>query len=186
MKIIAVGAIPMRARTLFLLIPVILTGCALPLPDKPVRPEPYDLGPALAAPAATPAGAPLALDGVLDQRLARDLADQVLAGDAGLEVLVELGLRLGDLAHQFALALFQVDHCLVAHFLCLMQGLGKAVHLGQVSAGHTGKAVQQPMCEPAHGIGQKQDDGGCNDEFGAVHAFGPCLSRRPGRGAPPH
>lgn len=64
MKIIAIGAIPMRAKALFLSIPVILAGCALPLPDKPVRPEPYDLGPALAAPAASPAGAPLALDSV--------------------------------------------------------------------------------------------------------------------------
>ena len=42
-----------------------LAGCALPLPDKPVRPQPYDLGPALPqAASAAPAGRALALDRV--------------------------------------------------------------------------------------------------------------------------
>jgi cholesterol transport system auxiliary component len=56
----------MRARTIFGLIflglTLALSGCALPLPDKPVRPQPYDLGPAWPAAAdAQPAGAALAL-----------------------------------------------------------------------------------------------------------------------------
>jgi len=38
-----------------------LAGCALPLPDKPPRTEPYDLGPPPAAGAAATPGAPLAL-----------------------------------------------------------------------------------------------------------------------------
>ena len=42
-----------------------LTGCALPLPDKPVRPQPYDLGPPLPVAAdAAPDGPALALDRV--------------------------------------------------------------------------------------------------------------------------
>jgi cholesterol transport system auxiliary component len=42
-----------------------LAGCALPLPDKPVRPQPYDLGPPLPVAAdAAPGGPALALDRV--------------------------------------------------------------------------------------------------------------------------
>lgn len=39
-----------------------LSGCALPLPDKPVRPTPWDLGPPPATAAASAQGLPLALD----------------------------------------------------------------------------------------------------------------------------
>ncbi|MFT4193777.1 ABC-type transport auxiliary lipoprotein family protein, partial [Ottowia sp.] len=43
-----------------------LAGCSLPLPDKPVRPQPYDLGPALPAAAdAQPTGPALALEPVV-------------------------------------------------------------------------------------------------------------------------
>ena len=55
MKIEAIHPRPLVASTVFFLM-LAVSGCALPLPDKPVRPEPYDLGPALArtdAPAAT-------------------------------------------------------------------------------------------------------------------------------------
>ncbi len=42
-----------------------VAGCAVPLPDKPVRPQPYDLGPALPVAAnAAPSGPALALDRV--------------------------------------------------------------------------------------------------------------------------
>lgn len=42
-----------------------LAGCALPLPDKPVRPQPYDLGPPLPVAAnIAPGGPALALDRV--------------------------------------------------------------------------------------------------------------------------
>ncbi len=66
MKSIAAGAYRTRAGALFLLITLVLTGCALPLPDKPVRPQPYDLGPALPAAAdAQTTGPALALDPVV-------------------------------------------------------------------------------------------------------------------------
>lgn len=44
----------------------VLAGCSLPVPDKPVRAEPYDLGLALPLPGNAPAatGAPVALDEV--------------------------------------------------------------------------------------------------------------------------
>ncbi|ARU03380.1 hypothetical protein CCO03_00600 [Comamonas serinivorans] len=38
-----------------------LTGCGVPLPDKPVRPELYDFGPRVAQAQATPTGVPIAL-----------------------------------------------------------------------------------------------------------------------------
>ena len=76
MKLIAARACPACARAGFLSIFLLLGGCgALPLPDKPVRPQPYDLGPALPqAASAAPSGpalalgrvdAPPAIDGVL-------------------------------------------------------------------------------------------------------------------------
>ena len=56
MKMIAVSACSMRTRAAFCLILLTLGGCgALPLPDKPVRAAPYDLGPPL--PLAAHAGA---------------------------------------------------------------------------------------------------------------------------------
>lgn len=63
MKLIAVRACPACARAGFLSIFLLLGGCgALPLPDKPVRPQPYDLGPALPqAASAAPSGPALAL-----------------------------------------------------------------------------------------------------------------------------
>ena len=65
MKLIAFAAFPVRAGALLAL--AVLSGCALPLPDKPVRPAAYDLGAPAAAPAASGAaatGAPLAFDRV--------------------------------------------------------------------------------------------------------------------------
>lgn len=61
---------PLTAPSLRLIVPAALlaaclglVGCALPLPDKPVRPAAWDLGPPPAAPAAPAAqGVPLALD----------------------------------------------------------------------------------------------------------------------------
>ncbi|CAM5795051.1 ABC-type transport auxiliary lipoprotein family protein [Ottowia pentelensis] len=53
----------MGARAVFCLMFVLLSGCALPLPDKPVRPAAYDLGPPLAMPAAAP-GVALGFDRV--------------------------------------------------------------------------------------------------------------------------
>ena len=41
---------------------LLLVSCALPLPDKPERPDPYDLGPPLAVPVGEAAGLPLGLD----------------------------------------------------------------------------------------------------------------------------
>ena len=41
---------------------LLLASCALPMPDKPERPDPYDLGPSLALPADDPGGLPLGLD----------------------------------------------------------------------------------------------------------------------------
>ncbi|MFD1712397.1 hypothetical protein FVQ98_09040 [Ottowia sp. GY511] len=44
---------------------VFLSACSLPLPDKPTRPEPYDLGPPLALASSTTASGPaLALDAI--------------------------------------------------------------------------------------------------------------------------
>ncbi len=40
---------------------LVLAGCALPLPDKPVRPQPYDLGPPLPLAADVAGGVPLTL-----------------------------------------------------------------------------------------------------------------------------
>ena len=54
----------MRAKAIFCSVFLLLSGCALPLPDKPVRPAAYDLGAPLAAPAATASGVALAFDGV--------------------------------------------------------------------------------------------------------------------------
>lgn len=62
MKLIASAALSMRASALLVL--AIVSGCALPLPDKPVRPTAYDLGAPLATPASAAAGAPLAFDRV--------------------------------------------------------------------------------------------------------------------------
>lgn len=64
MNFIAYPAIPMRAKAVFCSMVLLLSGCALPLPDKPVRPAAYDLGPPLAAPADAARGASLAFDGV--------------------------------------------------------------------------------------------------------------------------
>ena len=62
MKTIASRARSMGARAVFLACAVALGGCAVPLPDKPVRPQPYDLGPPLALPTDTaPGGSALAL-----------------------------------------------------------------------------------------------------------------------------
>ena len=63
MKLIAARACPACARAGFLSIFLLLGGCgALPLSDKPVRPQPYDLGPALPqAASAAPSGPALAL-----------------------------------------------------------------------------------------------------------------------------
>ena len=56
----------MRASAVFFAALALLSGCALPLPDKPVRPAAYDLGTPAAtpAPAAAASGAPLAFDRV--------------------------------------------------------------------------------------------------------------------------
>ena len=60
-----VRARPAGLRTALLAAFLALAGCALPLPDKPVRPQPYDLGPALPLAAnAAPSGPALALDRV--------------------------------------------------------------------------------------------------------------------------
>lgn len=65
MKSIAARARPASARAVFFALSAVaalaLAGCALPLPDKPPRTEPYDLGPPPAAGAAATPGAPLAL-----------------------------------------------------------------------------------------------------------------------------
>ena len=65
MKSIAARARPASARAVFYALSAVaalaLAGCALPLPDKPPRTEPYDLGPPPAAGAAATPGAPLAL-----------------------------------------------------------------------------------------------------------------------------
>jgi len=85
----------------------------------------------------------------------------------------KLGLGLGDLVHQFGFALFKVQDCLIADFLGVVHGLGQQVHLGEIAAGHAGKAVQQPIGEPSQGKGQKQNDGGGDGQLGAVHGI--CL-----------
>ncbi len=67
MKFIADRADLVSARALFgsIVAVAVLAGCSLPLPDKPVRPEPYDLGPPLPLAASTTATGPaLALDAV--------------------------------------------------------------------------------------------------------------------------
>lgn len=65
MKTIASSARPVCTKAVFLSIFLALAGCAVPLPDKPVRPQPYDLGPALPLAAnAAPSGPALALDRV--------------------------------------------------------------------------------------------------------------------------
>lgn len=69
MKNIATNTVTARAKAVFLstsLAAACLSGCALPLPDKPQRPQPYDLGPPpAAASASAPASASaLAMDGV--------------------------------------------------------------------------------------------------------------------------
>ncbi|OJV53206.1 MAG: hypothetical protein BGO36_10480 [Burkholderiales bacterium 68-10] len=65
MKMIAARARPASARALFhftiLAAALVLGGCALPLPDKPVRAAPYDLGPPPASVAAAAPGEALAL-----------------------------------------------------------------------------------------------------------------------------
>jgi len=62
---IAARARPASARALFhftiLAAALVLGGCALPLPDKPVRAAPYDLGPPPASVAAAAPGEALAL-----------------------------------------------------------------------------------------------------------------------------
>lgn len=66
MKSIAPSACRTGARAVFGLMFLSLAGCSLPLPDKPVRPQPYDLGPALPAAAdAQPTGTALALEPVV-------------------------------------------------------------------------------------------------------------------------
>ena len=67
MKLIAARAHLAGARAVFLSLAsaLMLGACSLPLPDKPVRPEPYDLGPPLPLAASTTAtGAALAVDTV--------------------------------------------------------------------------------------------------------------------------
>ena len=67
MKLIATSAYLAGARAVFLscAAAAVLGACSLPLPDKPVRPEPYDLGPPLPLAASTTAtGAALAVDTV--------------------------------------------------------------------------------------------------------------------------
>lgn len=63
MKKIAACAIRMPVTGIFAAALLALAGCALPLPDKPVRPQTYDLGPALPAVAAAsvPITTPLAI-----------------------------------------------------------------------------------------------------------------------------
>lgn len=63
MKKIAATACCTSVRAVFVVFFLVLAGCALPLPDKPTRPAPWDLGPLPAPPAAAPSTAPaLALD----------------------------------------------------------------------------------------------------------------------------
>ena len=67
MKLIAARADLARARVVFssLTAALLLGACSVPLPDKPTRPEPYDLGPPLALAGSTTAtGTALALDAV--------------------------------------------------------------------------------------------------------------------------
>ena len=67
MKLIAARAHLAGARAVFLSLAsaLMLGACSLPLPDKPVRPEPYDLGPPLPLAASTTATGPaLAMDSV--------------------------------------------------------------------------------------------------------------------------
>ena len=67
MKLIAACADRTWARALFsaFFAALLLSACSVPLPDKPVRPEPYDLGPPLPLAASTTAkGTALALDNV--------------------------------------------------------------------------------------------------------------------------
>ena len=67
MKLIAARAHLAGARAVFLSLAsaLMLGACSLPLPDKPVRPEPYDLGPPLPLAASTTATGPaLAVDTV--------------------------------------------------------------------------------------------------------------------------
>ena len=67
MKLIATSAYLAGARAVFLSLAsaLMLGACSLPLPDKPVRPEPYDLGPPLPLAASTTATGPaLAVDTV--------------------------------------------------------------------------------------------------------------------------
>ena len=67
MKLIATSAYLAGARAVFLSLAsaLMLVACSLPLPDKPVRPEPYDLGPPLPLAASTTATGPaLAMDSV--------------------------------------------------------------------------------------------------------------------------
>lgn len=54
----------MGAKLAFCSMVLALSGCALPLPDKPVRPTTYDLGPPPASAAAAASGVALALDSV--------------------------------------------------------------------------------------------------------------------------
>lgn len=67
MKLIAARADLARARVVFssLTAALLLGACSVPLPDKPVRPDPFDLGPPLALASSTTATGPaLALDSV--------------------------------------------------------------------------------------------------------------------------
>ncbi|MDO5624492.1 MAG: ABC-type transport auxiliary lipoprotein family protein [Pseudomonadota bacterium] len=65
MKTIAFNARMFCAKAILPSAALLLSGCALPLPDKPQRPQPYDLGPPLAASASAAAlGVPLAVDRV--------------------------------------------------------------------------------------------------------------------------
>ena len=67
MKLIAARAHLAGARAVFLSLAsaLVLGACSLPLPDKPVRPEPYDLGPPLPLATSTTATGPaLAMDSV--------------------------------------------------------------------------------------------------------------------------
>ena len=66
MKTIADGACQIRQKTILGLLILTLSGCSLPLPDQPVRPQLYDLGPALSlADGAQPSAAALALGPVI-------------------------------------------------------------------------------------------------------------------------
>ena len=93
MKLIAIAAFPVRASALLAL--AIASGCALPLPDKPVRPAAYDLGaPATAPAAAATTGAPLAFADAR-QRVQRALTQQDTE-----RVLYEVFVRLYTLRNQ--------------------------------------------------------------------------------------